>query len=1158
MMRKHFLLLILPLLLLAACTGKGDNSPRRLEILLLGHESTHHHSQQLAEILSQEYFKDGINITYATDPEVLTRDDLSLYDGLLLYANHDSITPAQEKGLLHFVKSGKGFVPLHSASWCFRNSAEVVDLIGGQFKSHEGGSFSAEIVNAEHPAMQGLEPFTTEWDETYVHDHLSDQITVLMERVEGDHREPYTWVREYGKGRVFYTAFGHDERTFRNPGFLQLVKNGILWAVGEEAAGRLADFVLAEPTYEPARMPNYERRDPPPMYQHPLTPEESMSLIQVPVGFELELFAAEPDIINPIAMAWDERGRLWVIETVDYPNTVRDTPGAGDDRIKICEDTDGDGRADKFTVFADSLNIPTSLVFAHGGVIVSQAPHFLFLKDTDGDDRADVREVLFDGWGTFDTHAGPSNLKYGMDNRIWGTVGYSGFKGTLGGKQMEFGSGLFRFTPDGTDFEFLAPTSNNTWGLGFSEEFDVFLSTANNEHSDHFAIPNRLYDLGGLGEKGIEKIDGHYGMHVVTKNLRQVDVHGGFTAAAGHNLYTARAFPEEYWNRIAFVCEPTGRVVHNAILEQRGSGFRERDGWNFTASADEWFGPVHAEVGPDGALWVLDWYNFIIQHNPTPEGFETGAGNAYIDSLRENTRGRIYRIAYRDAPGYKPVKISRDQPAKLVRTLTHDNMFWRLTAQRLLVEEGNREIAGRLYDLIRDKKVDGAGINAGAMHALWTLHGLGMLDGTNREALETVREALSHPAAGVRKAAAEVLPRNEEARDFLLSSGLLEDTDLRVRLAALLAIAEMPPSDEVGGRLYELAGVAENADDKWISHALLIASKVNRIGFMAAYQSGGGGDAAIAPGSGGEGISLTDRIAAGDRMKVLPFGKWTTIRMRDLPDVAAREIHLTADIGLGREAHERRGVILAHGTTKSGYALYMKDGRIHFQVNRKGKKETISTTGELPRRFRLSAGLGRDGQMKLQIDGDQAAEGNVGGLLESQPETPITVGYDRGEDGYAGDYRDNFNFGGYIENGQVVFLQAGTGESLDREVDQVIELSAVINQMKFDKELLRLKAGTYVKIVFTNPDHMQHNLLILAPGSLEEVGAAADKLAQDPQGASKDYIPGMPEVLFTTPLVNPQESYELIFRVPDTPGDYPFVCTFPGHWRIMNGVIKVE
>lgn len=1152
-MRKLFLLLTIPFLLFSGCAGKKDDAPRRLEILFLGHESEHHNSQQLAEILSREYFKEGINITYTTDPDDLTRDDLGIYDGLILYANHDSITKAQEQGLLHFVKSGKGFIPLHSASWCFRNSAEVVDLIGGQFKSHEGGSFSAEIVKPDHPAMNGVEAFTTEWDETYIHDKLSDKITVLMERVEGDHREPYTWVRDYGKGRVFYTAFGHDARTFNNPGFLQLVRSGILWAVGDEAKARLEQFALAEAVYEPGKMPNYEKRDPPPQYQHPLSPEESMSQIQVPAGFELELFAAEPDIINPIAMAWDERGRLWVIETEDYPNTVIDTPGLGDDRIKICEDTDGDGRADKFTVFADKLNIPTSLVFANGGLIVSQAPHFLFLKDTDGDDKADVREVLFDGWGTYDTHAGPSNLKYGMDNKVWGTVGYSGFEGNLGGKNMRFGSGLYRFSPDGKAFEFLAPTTNNTWGLGFSEEFDVFLSTANNEHSDHFAIPDRLYELAGLAEKGIEKIDGHYAMHVVTKNLRQVDVPGGFTAAAGHNLYTARAFPEEYWNRIAFVCEPTGRIIHRAVLEKNGSGFEEKDGWNFTASADEWFGPVHAEVGPDGALWVLDWYNFIIQHNPTPEGFENGKGNAYIDSLREYTRGRIYRISYENAPDYDPLELSGEEPKKLVRALRHDNMFWRLTAQRMLVETGNKEIAGDLYDLVSDRNVDKTGINAGAMHALWTLHGLGLLDGASREALDAALEALKHPAAGVRKAAVQVLPRNQHMRESLLASGLLNDPDMRVRVAVLLALAEMPPSAQAGKALYEAANLPENAKDKWISHALLIAAKVNREGFMEAYESKG----AAAAGPGAE-ASLTDRIAAGDRMKVFPFNKWTTIRSRDLPDITGREIRITADITRSQEEEERRGVILAHGNAENGYALYMKEGQLNFQVNRNGSSEIIATSADLPGKFRLTASLTKDGAMSLFLDGKPAASGNAEGLLESQPENSLSVGYDRKEDGYVGDYGDDFNFGGYIENGQLVFLQAGAAAVSAEEADQVINLSTIVNEMKYDKTELTLKAGSTVKIVFTNPDHMQHNLLILEPGSLEKVGAAADKLALDPQGASRDYIPQMPEILFTTPLVDPRETYELVFKVPETPGEYPFVCTFPGHWRIMNGIITVE
>ena len=159
-----------------------------------------------------------------------------------------------------------------------------------------------------------------------------------------------------------------------------------------------------------------------------------MKYTQVPVGFHLELFASEPEIINPIYFQWDERGRLWVVESVDYPNEIK--PGRkGNDRIKICEDTNGDGKADKFTIFADGFNIPTSMTFARGGVILAHAPEFLFLKDTDGDDKADLREVLLTGFGVGDTHAGPSNLRYGVDNWIYGTVGYSRFNGEVNGKK---------------------------------------------------------------------------------------------------------------------------------------------------------------------------------------------------------------------------------------------------------------------------------------------------------------------------------------------------------------------------------------------------------------------------------------------------------------------------------------------------------------------------------------------------------------------------------------------------------------------------------------------------------------------------------------------------------------------------------------------------
>ena len=274
-----------------------------------------------------------------------------------------------------------------------------------------------------------------------------------------------------------------------------------------------------------------------------------MKFIQVPAGFSLELFASEPDIIKPISFTFDERGRLWVIEAKNYPNDVRNGE-PGDDRIKIVEDTNGDGKADKFTVFADHLNLATSLTFANGGIIVAAAPHMLFLKDTDGDGKADVRQILSTGWGIRDTHAGPSNLQYGPDNYIWGSVGYSGFDGEMNGKKLQFTQGSYRFKPDGSDFEYVTMSTNNTWGLGFSENFDVFGSTANNDPSFFVAIPNRFFEgVQGLpaargSGPGYQSAAQFYAAHYTTPYIRQVDVFGGYTAGGGAlSLHRARRSP---------------------------------------------------------------------------------------------------------------------------------------------------------------------------------------------------------------------------------------------------------------------------------------------------------------------------------------------------------------------------------------------------------------------------------------------------------------------------------------------------------------------------------------------------------------------------------------------------------------------------------------
>jgi type 1 glutamine amidotransferase len=348
-MRLPAVLLCLHLIIFSAC-NKRPSSLRddsgKLQILFLGHNSEHHNAAVYLPLLASQLATEGINFTYTSNPDDLNSENLEKYDALMIYANHEQITPEQENALLTFIEKGRGFIPVHCASFCFQNSPKYIDLVGGQFLRHKTDTFTTSIIKKDHPIMKSLEEFST-WDETYEHDKLAKDITVLMERVDGEHHEPWTWVKEFGKGRVFYTAYGHDERTWNNPGFHKLIKEGILWSVGDETKQKWEQFQKQLPAlaYRDAEgIPNYEKRDPAPRYQEPLSPEESAKLIQVPVGFDLELFASEPDIINPIAMEWDEKGRLWVVETVDYPNTVREDKSAGDDRIKICEDTDGDGR----------------------------------------------------------------------------------------------------------------------------------------------------------------------------------------------------------------------------------------------------------------------------------------------------------------------------------------------------------------------------------------------------------------------------------------------------------------------------------------------------------------------------------------------------------------------------------------------------------------------------------------------------------------------------------------------------------------------------------------------------------------------------------------------------------------------------------------------
>ena len=661
-------------------------------------------------------------------------------------------------------------------------------------------------------------------------------------------------------------AVTQANRPFANP---EMVKPSI-----DEKVFTFTDVGAKIPNYTPSRQWGTQGA-PLTEMQNPLPAEESINGYSVPQSFSLALWAKESNENwpankqqnkriaglqgKPIAMNWDERGRLWVCETIDYPNELQPV-GQGRDRIKICEDTDQDGQADKFTVFAEHLSIPSSLVPYRGGVIVQDGTSTIYLKDTDGDDAADFKQVLITGWAMGDTHGGVGNLQYGPDNWIWGMQGYNNSTPVINGeKQMSFRQGFWRFKPksgasDSTTpafaidkgtkkaststsdqfddhtirieaVEFIRATNNNTWGLGFSEEGYVFGSTANNCPSVHMPIPNRYYDrVAGWSPKTLEKISPDAKFKPIDEKIRQVDVHGGYTAAAGSAIYTARNYPSAWWNRIQMVCEPTGHLVGSFVLYKEGAGYKSNNTFNTVASVDDWAAPIMAEVGPDGNVWVLDWYNYIIQHNPTPNGFKTGKGAAYESDLRDKRFARIYRLKYQSNNSKDPssaLNLSQAKATDLVAVLKDKNFFWRRTAQRLLVEKAatDKVTLSAISALLDDQSVDEIGLNPAAMHAIWTLAGLA--ETGNAEAKQALQIActkgFTHPSSPVRHAAVFYCESDQLKQAVELK--LQSDSDPKVKLALMLRIADGRVSDVVSAS--QISGMLLS-DASFVSDEILL------------------------------------------------------------------------------------------------------------------------------------------------------------------------------------------------------------------------------------------------------------------------------------------------------------------------------------------------
>lgn len=499
-----------------------------------------------------------------------------------------------------------------------------------------------------------------------------------------------------------------------------------------------------------------------------LSPAEAQKKFTVPPGFEVRLFAAEPDVINPVAMTWDERGRLWVVELYEYP--LGAPPGKKPrDQIKILEDTDGDGRADKVTVFADGLNLATGILLGNGGAYVGQAPHLLFLEDTNGDDVADKRTILMTGFGLEDRHELLNGFTWGPDGWLYMTHGVftrSKVKdpNNAGDPGVLMTAAVARFHPRTKKFEIFAEGTSNPWGVDFDRAGNAFVTACVIDHLFHMA-PGGIY----VRQAGTPPNPYAYQL------LPSIVDHKHFRAAyAGVQIYQGDQFPAEYLGTV-FMGNIHDSAVHQDRLTPDGSSFKASFIRDFVRANDGWFRPVSSQVGPDGALWIMDWYDKYPCYqnaNADPDGVD-----------REH--GRIWRVVYTgDKPG-APVpprpsnlNLATRSGDELVRTLAHKNIWQRRMAQRILSERRDPATKPALLSLLKS----GPTLDA-RLAALWTLFSSGLLE-------DSILDQLVHDQeAAIRTWVARLTGERATASESAMArlKTLASDSDNSVRLGVATA-----------------------------------------------------------------------------------------------------------------------------------------------------------------------------------------------------------------------------------------------------------------------------------------------------------------------------------------------------------------------------------
>ncbi|MCY4586439.1 MAG: HEAT repeat domain-containing protein [Bryobacterales bacterium] len=568
----------------------------------------------------------------------------------------------------------------------------------------------------------------------------------------------------------------------------------------------------------------------------PIEPRQALQTFEVADGFRIEMVAAEPIVLDPVEIAFDENGGLFVAELVDNP----DDPPEGEparSRIAYLEDTDGDGAMDRRTVFAENVLTAEGVQPWKGGVIVTAAPDILYLKDTDGDRKADVRQVLYTGFAMENPEGRVSNPRFGLDNWIYMVNhGYPGeirspdradpppvqvrgwdfrFHAERGEAGPASGDGQFGMSFDDWGNRYVSHNTTHIRQAVIPARYlmrnpFLILTGADHDISDH-GRPARIYPISQPQQWRIDRTEARQKRYEETRPGRIERLAGYFTASCGATVFTGDAFPADFANNV-IVSDGNGNLVHRDVISpgvstMKASRWPEEE--DFVRSTDSWFRPVNFANGPDGNLYVVDYYRQYLEHPDfIPDAVQE---RLKMDFYRGYTRGRIYRIVPEE-----PRTVRKEKPnlgsastEALVALLDHSNGWHRRTAHRLLFERQDEAAAPLLREMAVRAKTP-----QGRIHALWVLEGLSALEAP------LVDAALEAPHPGVRRNAVQL------AEYFLpeLAPGLIErvdDDSPQVRLQLALTLGEVSGDPRVLPAMARLA--ARHAGDQWFRLALASA-----------------------------------------------------------------------------------------------------------------------------------------------------------------------------------------------------------------------------------------------------------------------------------------------------------------------------------------------